>query len=207
MRNRGVAGAWWALVAVVVLLGEAASFLAHGYRSQLIFFTNQSNIYLGIVAAYTAWRLWSGRRVTPAPVLTSAILFILITGLVYNIVLAPDARPLEGLALFSDTALHKVTPVLGLLGWLFFAPHGGLRPIHAAIWLVYPLAYFAFVLIRGEILVTPAVRYPYPFLDVTSHGYGGVLWNAVVYAVFFWLLGLLLVFVDKLLAARAPALA
>ncbi|GAA3213733.1 Pr6Pr family membrane protein [Actinocorallia longicatena] len=200
MRSRGIAGGWWALVAVMVVLGETASLAAHGAKDQLVYFTHQSNIYLGIVAAITARGLWSGRRTPGPPVLTSAILFITITGLIYNVVLASTAAPVHGLAAFSTFTLHKATPVLGVAGWLVFAPHGGLRWIHALWWLAYPLAYFAFALIRGLFVTSGGLRYPYAFLDVVKHGYAGGLTNAAVYATVFLVLGLLLVAVDTLLA-------
>ena len=40
-------------------------------------------------------------------------------------------------------------------------------------WLLYPLAYLVYTLIRGA----EVDWYPFPFLDVSQHGYGGVLLN------------------------------
>ncbi|MEO3785286.1 Pr6Pr family membrane protein [Actinocorallia sp. B10E7] len=207
MRNRVIAAFFWSLLALLVLLGEMASFIAHGQKDQVVYFTNQSNVYLGIVAALTGWRLWSGRRELPPPVLTSAILFICITGLIYNVVLAPTAEPKHGFAAFSNAVLHMATPVLGLLGWLAFARHGALRYVHAAIWLVYPLGYFAFAIIRGMFVTSGDLRYPYPFLDVLELGYAGVVVNAVTYAALFFVLGSLLVTMDRMLGrigSRVP---
>ncbi|GAA2719352.1 Pr6Pr family membrane protein [Actinocorallia aurantiaca] len=202
MQNRVVAASFWTLLAVLVLLGETASFIAHGQKDQAVYFTNQSNVYLGIVAALAGWRLWNGRREPSLPVLTSATLFIVITGLVYNVVLAPTAEPKHGFAAFSNAVLHMATPVLGLLGWLVFARHGALRYVHAAIWLVYPLGYFAFALVRGMFVTSGDLRYPYPFLDVLELGYGGVAVNAVTYAALFFFLGAALVTVDRVLGRR-----
>lgn len=205
MHRRVTAAAFWSLLAALVLLGETASLIAHGQKDQAVYFTNQSNVYLGIVAALMGWRLWSGRRELPSPVLTSAILFICITGLVYNIVLAPTAEPKHGYAAFSNAVLHVVTPVMALLGWLVFARHGALRYVHALIWLVYPLGYFAFAIVRGLFVTSGDLRYPYPFLDVVELGYAGVGVNAVTYATLFFLLGAILVTVDKMLGRIGSA--
>jgi len=48
-------------------------------------------------------------------------------------------------------------------------------------WLLYPLAYLVYTLIRGA----QVDWYPYPFLDVSRHGYGGVLLNCAVMLVGF----------------------
>jgi hypothetical protein len=185
----------------MVLVGLVATFTAHGQKDQLVYFTNQSNIFLGLVAAWVAWRLWNGEAAHPVLV-TSAILFICITGLVYNLVLAPGAPPETGLSAFSNTVQHIVTPVMGLVGWLVLHRHGGLTWKHAAIWLAYPLSYFAFAIVRGLIVTSGNLRYPYPFLDVVKHGYAGVLRNAVTYALIFWIMGLVLVAVDRVLSHR-----
>ncbi|WP_106396868.1 Pr6Pr family membrane protein [Actinocorallia populi] len=205
MHKRVTSAAFWSLLAVLVVLGETASFIAHGQKDQAVYFTNQSNVYLGIVAALAGWRLWSGRRELSLSVLTSAILFICITGLVYNIVLAPTAGPKHGYAAFSNAVLHLATPVLGLLGWLVFARHGSLRYVHALIWLVYPLGYFAFAIVRGVFVTSGDLRYPYPFLDVVKLGYAGVATNAVTYATLFFLLGAILVTADRLLGRIGSA--
>lgn len=205
MHKRVTAAAFWSLLAVLVVVGETASFVAHGQKDQVVYFTNQSNVYLGIVAALTGWRLWSGRRELSPPVLTSAILFIAITGLVYNIVLAPTAEPKHGYAAFSSAVLHVATPVLGLLGWLLFARHGSLRYFHAFVWLVYPLGYFVFAIVRGLFVTSGDLRYPYPFLDVVELGYAGVGVNAVTYAALFFLLGAILVTLDRMLGRIGSA--
>src|SRR5690349_13552846 len=192
MHSRVMASAYWALVSVMVMVGLVASFTAHGQKDQLVYFTNQSNIFLDLGAAWTAWRLWHEEE-TPPALLTSAVLFICITGLVYNVVLAPTAAPQTGLGMFSNVIQHRVTPLMGLIGWLVVHRHGGLTWRHAAIWLVYPLSYFAFAIVRGLIVTSGGLRYPYPFLDVVKHGYAGVLENAVMYALIFWVMGLILV--------------
>lgn len=40
--------------------------------------------------------------------------------------------------------------------------------------MIYPLVYFAYILLRGDLLAA----YPYPFIDVASLGYPQVFINA-----------------------------
>lgn len=93
-----------------------------------------------------------------------------------------------------------------MLDFLLLTAPGALRRRHAAQWLAIPGLYFAFALIRGALLSpdTPN-RYTYPFLDVTAHGYAGVLTNAVVLGAAFYALGLAIVGLDHVRpAVRLP---
>jgi hypothetical protein len=49
-----------------------------------------------------------------------------------------------------------------------------LRLKHLALWVIYPLLYFAYLLLRGHLLAV----YPYPFIDVDTLGYPQVFVNA-----------------------------
>ena len=83
--------------------------------------------------------------------------------------------------------LHTVTPLLAAIDWLL-VNRDRVRWWYAGAWLAYPLAYLAFALVRGAL----TGRYPYPFIDVGTHGYPAVAVNATVFAVLFFLLVLLL---------------
>jgi hypothetical protein len=65
------------------------------------------------------------------------------------------------------------------------------------LWLLYPIIYLAYWLIRG-----PRVGYyPYFFIDVNALGYSGVaLWSGALIVVFL-LLGSLMLLVDRRRAA------
>jgi hypothetical protein len=93
-----------------------------------------------------------------------------------------------------------------VLDWLLFDAHTPLRWRNALLWVSYPLAYLAFVLVRGLVVKGPFqypyLHYPYPFLDVDHLGYGGVLQNVLIYGIAFWLLGLVFVAINRSLAAR-----
>jgi hypothetical protein len=172
----------------------------------LPYFTIQSNIAVGLLAAWCAWGAWRGRPDPPSALRGATTLYITITGVVYHLVLANPASPFAaeqpdrafGEAV-GNQFLHTVVPLLVVVDWALLDPRGRLRPRHAAWWLAFPLAYLGFALLRGALVG----EYPYPFVDAGELGYAGVALAALFFAVAFWLLGLLLVGVDRGLARLA----
>ena len=72
------------------------------------------------------------------------------------------------------------------LFWIFFVPKAGLRWKHSLLWLSYPVAYFAYIMVRGAVVGW----YPYPFIDAGALGYSRALINALILLVGFLVLGL-----------------
>jgi hypothetical protein len=164
-----------------------------------------------ICFAYLVWAILR-RKSGPTPFLKGAVtVYITITALVYNLILARTLGPstdgiivpILGGTLYNDL-LHIIAPIMAVLDWLLFDVHGRFHWRYALQWLSYPLLYLAFVLIRGVLVtgpfVFPYVHYPYGFLDVDTIGYGGVAINTLIYGVAFWLIGLVFVGIDRLLA-------
>ena len=165
----------------------------------LRFFTVLTNLLVALAFAAIAL----GRSVRPFW-LGGLTLAIVLVGAVYGLLLRGLVE-LSGGAILADTLLHKIVPVLVPLYWLAFAPKGDLRWRHAFAWSLYPLAYFAYALVRGSV----EGRYAYPFIDVARIGYGQTVINAVMIAAGFVASGLALVAIDRALAAssadRTPA--
>ncbi|MEV0586303.1 Pr6Pr family membrane protein [Nonomuraea sp. NPDC050310] len=173
--------------------------------SPLVYFTVQSNI---VLAVYYLARLagWAGTgRVKGA-----VTLYICITGLVFNLVLVggnPFAPVLDGrgdqVLDWGNLLLHTVTPVMAVVDWLLWDRDRGPRWWDAVVWVGYPAGYAVFAVVRGALLApgTPR-RYPYPFLDVSVLGYGGLLISVLVYGAVFVLLGLAVVAGHRLVAGR-----
>jgi hypothetical protein len=115
----------------------------------------------------------------------AATLYMVITGIVYAALLANAEVGLT--AAWVDSAMHQVTPAVLLADWIVFPPWPRAAYGKALGWLAFPLAYFAYSLIRGAAVDW----YPYPFIDPRqSGGYGRVAVFAVVLAVVFALLAL-----------------
>jgi hypothetical protein len=145
----------------------------------------------GALLAVTMTAVAIGRRVSPF-VLGGMTLAILLVGVVYATLLA-GLHALTGPALVADVLLHKVSPVATALWWLFFAPRKGLRWKAPLWWCLYPLAYFAYALGRGQL----DHHYPYPFMDVAKLGWIQVALNAGGIALGFIIAGFLLVWIDS----------
>ena len=125
--------------------------------------------------------------------LTAVTVYITIVGLVYNILLRLLWDP-QGLELMVDETLHTVIPSLFILFWLIFVPKGGLQWKDVPAWLIYPIVYTLFIMIRGAV----SGWYPYPFIDLTKITTHEVFVNAGAVLVGFLLFSMLLVGVGKL---------
>lgn len=108
-------------------------------------------------------------------ILTALTTFILIVGLVYQIVLRGMWEP-KGMQFIVDELLHTVIPLYVLGYWIVFSTKGKINFRDAGIWLLYPVVYLLFVLARGSF----SNYYPYPFLNIPEIGIEKVLFNSVL---------------------------
>ncbi len=152
------------------------------------YFTILTNLMVGVTFAGIA----GGHR--PANWWTTAVtLWILIVAIVYHGLLA---RPLDGIRWWSDMAVHTFVPTAVVVWWLMLARKDGLAPRHAVYWLLWPLLYVSYALIRGEF----DGRHPYFFIDPHEVGWPGVgLW-CVALGLSFWLGGLGMVALGRFLS-------
>jgi len=146
----------------------------------------------------SAW----GRFFSNSSVITAAVLYITIVGIVYNIILRPLWHP-QGSAKLADELLHSLGPVLFIIYWLAFVPKGTLLWKNAFTWLCCPFLYLVYILIRGAIFGL----YPYPFVDVAQFGYGQIVFNSFILLLVFLGLGFLFVFIDRLLGKASKTIA
>lgn len=127
--------------------------------NMLAYFTILSNTIVGVTSLLLALNPY--RRSTVFCVFRlMGLVAITITFIVYGVALA-HLLDLDSWAYFSDVLLHRIVPVVAVLG---------------------PAGYMVFALIRGAI----DRWYPYPFADVNSLGYGRVIVNAVWISVLFF---------------------
>ena len=113
----------------------------------------------------------------------------------YSIALRSLWQP-TGLQRVADALLHDVMPIVWIAYWLVFAQRGRVAWRVLPLWLLYPVAWFGWILLRGEW----TGFYPYPFIDVTSIGYARTVSNAVVVIGLFILVALIVTAVGSLLA-------
>lgn len=133
---------------------------------------------------------------------TALTVYIFIVGLIYNTILRFLWEP-TGMQQLVDELLHSVIPVLAMVFWLLFTPKEKLHWKQCFAWLIYPLLYIAFVLIRGQ----HSGFYPYPFIDTRKLGLNKVVANAAGIAVLFLLVSLALVFIARMMSRRTASTA
>ncbi len=139
------------------------------------FFTIQTNLLaIAMLALVVAVR--PAERTALFDAVRGAVtLYITITGVVFALLLSGLQESLDTHIAWVDFTVHKLIPLVLVVDWFLDPPRHRLLLRIAGLWLLYPFAYLVYTLIRGA----SVDWYPYPFLDVSQHGYGGVLLNSV----------------------------
>ncbi|WP_299291813.1 Pr6Pr family membrane protein [uncultured Mucilaginibacter sp.] len=130
---------------------------------------------------------------------TAIAVYITIVALVYNLVLRPFWSA-KGAFKTNDELLHVVVPALYLLNWLFFLPKKGLVWKQLPNWLIFPLCYLFYVIIRGAL----TGFYPYFFVDVKRFGYAAVALNAFVLLIVFAVFCAMFISIGRKMISKKP---
>ncbi len=112
--------------------------------------------------------------------LTAVTVYITIVGLVYQILLRHVWDP-KGMQRVIDELLHSAIPILVTIFWYLYEEKKSIAYKQILKWLIYPLIYLLFILIRGEF----SNFYPYPFVNITNLGLKQVLINSAGLILFF----------------------
>ncbi|MFJ4167856.1 Pr6Pr family membrane protein [Microbacterium sp. NPDC089698] len=211
-----VARIWFALIALVVLAGfvvqfyllftggadansgETGSAVPLGIRFVRLFsfFTIQSNLLVLAGSALLASKTRLGR--VGRVLFLDALLGIIITGLVFSFILAPDLE-LRAEAVFVSNLFHLITPTMFVIGWLLFGPRRQFTITTVAWALAWPAAWLVGTFVRGAV----TGWYPYPFLDANVVGYPAALTGAgIVILVAATLMAVVLLIDNKVPAVR-----
>ena len=190
----GAVAAWFAvLLQFYISMKFADSRAAEAVRF-FSFMTIWTNIIIAVfyTVLITSPHTKLGRFFSRPMVQAGLLLYIIIVGLIYHLILARQWNP-QGLEFIADQSLHTVVPLLYLIYWILFSDKGKLSYGSAFKWLGYPLVYVVYSLIRGAI----TGKYPYFFVDVTKLGYVTTLTNASYVLAAYFVLGLLLVYINN----------
>jgi hypothetical protein len=71
--------------------------------------------------------------------------------------------------------LHYVAPLMAAVGWLLFGPRPRISEHTLMLSMIWPGLYVAYTFAHGA----ESHWYPYPFIDVTIHGYATVVRNGL----------------------------
>lgn len=197
LRWGGVAVILAAIFAQMKVLGDAGRLDAVNFLS---FFTIQSNLIGAVALASIAlrgerrprWVDWLRGGATVYLTITFVVVIALLQGIDVGLQLA-----------WVDFALHKLSPVIVVLDFVLDPPRTRQSPRDALLWLVYPLIWLGYTLVRGAAIGW----YPYPFLDPSrAGGYGSVAVTSLVILVAGALLSLAVAWLgDRLARGSVPA--
>jgi hypothetical protein len=178
---------WRGFIAVLAAWG----FVLHidGKLDNLSYFTQQSNLLVALCFGWLWLRSWLTPAATPrwtAGARGAVTVYIIVTGVVYATVLDGTYSDLK------NVLSHAVVPVLVAIDWFTIGDaRSHLRWWHPLVWLVYPVAYLGFVLLRAQLKSFPsdANRYVYPFLNLDTHSTGQFIMTVINFIAGFILLG------------------
>lgn len=153
------------------------------------YFTILTNL---IVAVYFTFQIFNRNPDKKSGILTAITVYILIVGLIYQIILRSTWNP-TGMQKLVDELLHTIIPVLVVIYWYLFENKTSLNYRHILKWSIYPLLYLIYILIRGNF----SGFYPYPFINVSEIGFTNVIINSFWILIFFTGLSVILIKTGK----------
>ncbi|MEC9052440.1 MAG: Pr6Pr family membrane protein [Actinomycetota bacterium] len=161
----------------------------------LSYFTIWSNVVVALAATVVA-RGASGatwHRV----LLLDALLMIVVTAIVYQLLLAPSID-VQGWSIITDPTQHVVVPVLAVAAWVWVGPRGWVSGRLVPLALLVPVLWVAWMLLRGAVIGS----YPYGFVAVGERGYPAVLATIAMILAFGLVVAAVLWAVDTALSRR-----
>ena len=182
-----------ALTAIVVQLFSGSSESAFRALNFFSFFTVQANL-IG-VAVLAAGALG---RSPGASARGAAVLYLVVTGLVFALLLADLQEELQLTKPWVDAVLHQVMPIVLAVDWLLDPPDRRLSLRAALAWLMFPAAWTVYTFARGAV----TGWYPYPFIDPGVHSAGGLIVNCAAILIGFVAVAALIVAIGN--ALRRP---
>jgi hypothetical protein len=141
-----------------------------------LFFTILSNLFAAAVFFEGGRRQMTGSPPLPDLWRGAAVVYMTVTFIVFAVLLSDLQEELQTNVVWVDSVLHRLMPVALMVDWLIEPAHSPLSFRRVAVaWVLPPLVWTTFTLIRGAV----DGWYPYPFLNPDNGGYGVVALYAV----------------------------
>ena len=130
-------------------------------------------------------------------------LMIIITGLIYHILLAPQLTGINVYAndFVADFLVHTYTPLAVFIDWIFFTKIPFPRKLKPFYWLSIPFAYWILAIVYASLKIPFKLTgnyYAYYFIDMNHLGFWQVLLNVAACSVVFLMIGILLKTIKQL---------
>lgn len=176
-----------------------------------VYYTNLSNAL--VAATFLVAVLWKNAKTCQRFLRMKGGVMgaIVLTGLIYHFILLshfPEFRGTSPADSLGNVLLHYVSPVMVVLDWILWDKKGVYCIKDAFLWPILPYLYFIFTIIHakwGGGIPGQHSRYPYAFIDIDLYGWGAVIKNVLLIHVFFLLLSLLFIFIDRRLVRYSKA--
>ncbi len=192
----GICSVLATLILVIVrepVPGSDGSYLTT-FWALLRYFTILTNFFVSYVLIVAAirghWRSFS--------LFTGATVWIWLVGFIYHMALAADHNP-TGIAAITNQIHHTLVPFGTFLIWLFAKPRSFIKLKAPFIWLIFPLCYTAYMLLRGHL----DGLYPYHFSNPQIVGWNGFIISQAILTLIFLSLGLIFRAINNWLNNRA----
>jgi hypothetical protein len=166
-------------------------------------FSFQSDLLVLFVTGVSAFRpVWRNRLWQV--ICLDAVLGSFVVGLTYLILLRPVVHT-TGWDGVADNGLHYVVPLLMVVGWVVFGPHGRIVGSTVLLSVLWPFLWFCWAFGYGAI----TGFYPYPFMDIDTLDRPRALLNSFLVTILLLLSATVLWRLDRRLATvelfRGPA--
>jgi hypothetical protein len=198
-------------VAIVAAIGAQIQYLVVHDLFKPVNFFSFFTIDSNVLAVLTLLGLEFGASTAPGRFARWArggtTLYMTMTGIIYAVLLAPISADVSTQLDWVNSVVHVIGPIVVLADWFLWPPDRAPSIREAACWLVFPIVWLAYSIVRGSIVDW----YPYPFMDPrdgVEHAAGS--WAAVgttiaVLTVFVIVLALAIRWLTTKRVAASPA--
>ncbi|MFX0071174.1 MAG: Pr6Pr family membrane protein [Candidatus Hermodarchaeota archaeon] len=176
-----------------ILNGSDAVFLLCNTFS---YFTVQSNVFIAIwLTLIIIYRNKDEKPSCLSSIIQGALtLYITVTFLVFAIFLSAIYHPTGWEAVINIT-MHYIIPIAFIIDWLITGTDVQYKWKYILYWLIYPLSYLVYTLIRGFFINF----YPYPFLNLNILSLSELIFYIIILVCLTILLSSLYIFVNNMI--------
>jgi hypothetical protein len=171
----------FAAVTIAAIISQAVASINLGIfrpANYFSYFTIDSNLIATALLLLGVAR-WRSNHSPAMDVFRGAgVVYMSVTGVVFTLLLS--GVDVDTQLKWVNTVVHELMPLVVVADWLIAPPASRLTIRQGALWLLFPLVWIIYTLIRGA----ATNWYPYPFLNPANGGYVSVTLYCVGILVF-----------------------